>query len=212
MKISNNNYIVFDTETISLQKPFIYNIGYAVYSPCGDVLVKRNLIVRQIWENKPLFATAYYATKRPLYTAYMKGRTAQKTTWGNACRIMLKDIKTYGVECACAYNANFDYKAFAFTQNFFHNKTNPLDYVQVVDILPYAQKALLDNQDYRDSFEGQKPNCKVQSVYPFLFKQPDYQEEHTALSDSLEEGAILQHLYEKWEYYTTKPLPPILGR
>ena len=55
------NVIIFDTETISLNKSFIYNIGYVICDPDGKVLLQRDMVIRQIYDNAPLFATAYYA-------------------------------------------------------------------------------------------------------------------------------------------------------
>ena len=59
------NYVVFDTETTSLNKPFTYNIGYIILNEGGSVLVKKDFVVEQIWHNLPLFSTAYYSEKRP---------------------------------------------------------------------------------------------------------------------------------------------------
>ena len=73
-----NNRIIFDTETISLEKAFCYNLGYIITDENGKTLIARNFIIRQIYDNKPLFATAYYAQKRPIYTAYLKGKKAVK--------------------------------------------------------------------------------------------------------------------------------------
>ena len=80
------NIIVFDTETISLNKNFIYNIGYVICDPDGKVLLQRDMVIRQIYDNAPLFATAYYAKKRPLYTSKMKARRTVKVS---LCRAVL---------------------------------------------------------------------------------------------------------------------------
>ena len=67
------NFMVFDTETTSLEKPFCYNIGYVIANE-NEILVKKSFVVEQIWHNLPLFNTAYYAEKRPLYVSAMKAR------------------------------------------------------------------------------------------------------------------------------------------
>ena len=52
------NIVVFDTETTNLEKPFCYNIGYAVYNTeTQECLLAKDFIVEQIWHNKPLFET-----------------------------------------------------------------------------------------------------------------------------------------------------------
>ena len=47
---------VFDTETISTNKPFVYNIGYLIYDTETDkTLLKKDFVVKEIWQNKELF-------------------------------------------------------------------------------------------------------------------------------------------------------------
>ena len=44
------NIVVFDTETTSLEKPFVYNIGYTIYdTETKTKLVSHDFIVEQIW-------------------------------------------------------------------------------------------------------------------------------------------------------------------
>ena len=42
------NIVVFDTETVSLEKPFCYNIGYVIVdTESGKRLVRRDYVVEQ---------------------------------------------------------------------------------------------------------------------------------------------------------------------
>ena len=67
---SNRTIRVFDTETVSLNKPFCYNVGYVIYDVANDrKLARRDFVVEQVWHNPRLFETAYYANKRPLYVS-----------------------------------------------------------------------------------------------------------------------------------------------
>ena len=69
------NIVVFDTENIGLNKPWAYNIGYVIYdTETGEILEEKDFVVEQIWHNVPLFETAYYADKRPLYVRRMRGK------------------------------------------------------------------------------------------------------------------------------------------
>lgn len=205
---TQNAYMVFDTETISLERPFIYNIGYVIFDENDNPIISRNMVISQIWDDKKLFASAYYGHKRPLYVSYMRGRTAKKIQWGHACRVMAHDMEKYGVNKAYAYNAPFDQKAFNYTGNHFKNLTRPLDRVEVVDILPMARQALRNNENYLkyceatgNTYKNSKgklsPRFSVQAVYPFLMSKEGYEEEHTALQDSRDEGTILQ-VIRKW--------------
>ena len=65
------NIIVFDTETTNLEKPFCYNIGYVIANTeTKEVLARKEFVVEQIWHNQELFATSYYATKKPIKPHY----------------------------------------------------------------------------------------------------------------------------------------------
>lgn len=196
--MENRNIMVFDTETISLNKQFIYNLGYVIADADGKVLCQRDLVIRQVYDNKPLFATSYYAAKRPLYTRRLKGRQAKKVSWGEACRIMCKDIKDYGVTDGYAYNSDFDEKAFYFNHLFFRNKRRPLDGIRVHDIMDYLDP-ITETVDYKvycrsNGFLTKNGRTKktAEVVYSYLTQNPNYIEEHTALADSRIEFVILR--------------------
>ena len=89
------NFVVFDTETTSLDKPFCYNIGYVIMNDSGMKLVKKDFVVEQIWHNLPLFSTAYYAEKRPIYVKAMKARKTVMDKFGYICREMIRDFEKY---------------------------------------------------------------------------------------------------------------------
>ena len=75
--------MVLDTETIGLDKPFCYNIGYIVYdTEREEMLAEEDYIVEQIWHNTELFHTAYYADKRNLYISNMKAKLARMEKYG----------------------------------------------------------------------------------------------------------------------------------
>ena len=88
------NILVFDTETVNLEKPFAYNIGYVVYNTdSAEILVKRDYVVEQVWHNPMLFVTAYYADKRDLYIGRMRSRKCIMDKFGYITQAMYRDIK-----------------------------------------------------------------------------------------------------------------------
>ena len=97
-----NPICIFDTETTSLDKPFCYNIGYIIVDiETGTTLLQRDYVVEQIWHNLPLFQSAYYANKRPLYVSRMRTRLASMSKFGymKSKRLMLS-IATSMKECS----------------------------------------------------------------------------------------------------------------
>ena len=77
------NIMVFDTETINLDKPFIYNIGYIIYNTdTAEILLKKDYVVEQVWHNPMLFVTAYYANKKDIYISRMRRRSCVMDKFG----------------------------------------------------------------------------------------------------------------------------------
>ena len=90
------NIMIFDTETTNLEKPFCYNVGYCIYDTDTDTtLVKKDFVIEQIWSNLPLFSSAYYADKRPLYINRMRARKVFLKKFGHVTREMINDIKNF---------------------------------------------------------------------------------------------------------------------
>ena len=83
---------VFDTETISTNKPFVYNIGYLIYdTETGKTLLKKDFVVKEIWQNKELFETAYYAEKRQIYINRMRARKVKMLSFKD----ILKELENH---------------------------------------------------------------------------------------------------------------------
>lgn len=191
--------IVLDTETIGLQKPFIYDLGYIVYDTDHHAKIKeKDYIISNIWKNRPLIETAYYYNKKPLYIERLKSGYSKMISWGNACRFLANDIKRYNVEKVFAYNSRFDYNAFAKTCALF-NRVNPLEKVEVCDIMNEI-KEITNSTDYKEFCKKnalltkhKKPRSqrKAETLYKYLTKNVEYKEEHTALEDSKIELFIL---------------------
>lgn len=202
----NENVIVLDTEVISVSNPLCYNLGYVVVKPDGTIIKKVEFVIEQVWNNKPLFQSAYFADKRPLYVSAMRGRQAILTKWGYAMRTLASDIRKYNIKNVFAFNSSFDDKVINFNCDYYHTQ-NPFDNVAVRDIRAYACNSLMsdlyidfcnENEEVKKADGTQKfftANGNIattaESFYAFLIKDADYNEEHTALADSIIEAEIL---------------------
>lgn len=188
------NFVVFDTETTSLEKPFCYNIGYVIGNE-SEILLKRDFVVEQVWHNLPLFESAYYKEKRPKYVDSMRKHETIMDKFGYICQTMYRDFKTNNVECAFAFNSPFDDKVFNFNCDWYKCK-NPFDDINIIDIRGYVHAVLVDD-DYREFCENNgyftesgNYSTTAETVYKYLFDN-DFEEEHTALADSRIEREIL---------------------
>ncbi len=213
------NVIVFDTETVGLEKCFTYNIGYVIFdTDTNEILTRHDFVIEQIWTNRALFETAYYAEKRPLYVSAMKGKRAKMIKFGHACRKMASDIKNFEVTCGYAYNSKFDEKVFAFNCDWY-KVANPLDVIPVYDIRGLVHNKIAFTEEYQTFCDEHELytdtgnySTTAESVYKYITKDKEFIEAHTALADSIIEAEILQDMvkrgceYDK-EYKTYNSIP-----
>lgn len=190
--------LILDTETISLDKPFVYDLGYTIADADGNIIAKKSYVITQIWNNKELFATSYYAAKKPLYISRLKSKYSKKVSWGNAMRYLANDIKKYGVTEIFAYNSKFDTRALNFMCAWY-KVVSGLGSIQIKDIMKYIAP-ITETEDYKNFCEingymtaHKIPQCqkKAETLYRYLTKNVDFTEEHTGLEDSLIELEIL---------------------
>lgn len=189
--------VVFDTETTSLDKPFCYNIGYVVVDTENwEIICRRSYVVEQIWHNLPLFQSAYYADKRPLYVSAMRARTCIMDKFGYICQQMIRDFRAFDVQIAFAFNSAFDEKVFNFNCDWF-KCNNPFDSVPVRDIRGFVHNFIV-NDSYKkfcDTYEyyteSGNYSTTAETVFRYLTDNPDFDEAHTALNDAEIEATIL---------------------
>ena len=211
--------VVFDTETTSLEKPFCYNIGIIGYdTETKEILFRKEWIIEQIWHNLPLFNSAYYAEKRPIYVAKMRGRTAHLDKYGYVMQRMNRLFQNYNIEGAYAFNSDFDKRVFNFNCDWY-KCLNPFDTMPIFDIRAYAQNRIAFTKGYQTFCEknslftdsGNYPST-AESLCQYISNNADFKEEHTALNDSqIELEILLQCIARgaKWneEYKTYRSIP-----
>ena len=193
------NILVFDTETIGVEKCYCYNLGYRIVDlDAHKVLCEKDFVIKQVWENKMLFATAYYNEKKSLYVSALRGKRARIINYGYAMREMIKDIQKFDVENAFAYNSNFDTKVFDFNCDWY-KCSNALDYVRVYDIWGFTSELIASGmaKDYVDfcvknGFISEANNLKNNAdTWGKFLAGLSFEEQHTALADSQIESDIL---------------------
>lgn len=192
--------MVFDTETTSINKKFCYNVGYVIYDTENKLtLAQKDFVAEQVWHNPMLFSTAYYAEKRPLYVNRMRNRTATLKKFGYICQEMIRDIKKYGIEYAFAYNSNFDEDVFNFNCDWF-KCNNPFDNVTILDIRGHAHHYIVNYdfpkfskfcEDNERFTESGNYSTTAETIYQYITNDITFEEEHTALNDSIIELEIL---------------------
>ena len=199
--------MVIDTETAGKTKPFCYNIGFVVadINENGNytTLDEREYMVKQVWYNTMLFSTAYYADKKEIYHERIRQHFIQVKRFDEIIAELTDIIERYKVEIVYAYNSSFDENVFCFMCDWFHTP-NPLAEIPVYDIRAYFTHAIQFNDcfkswcEFNKSFtEGGNYSTTAEIAYRYLLKDNDFEEEHTALADSIIELEILSKCAER---------------
>lgn len=204
------NICIFDTETIGLDKPFCYNIGYVIVNAENfEILHRDNFIVEQIWHNLPLFNTAYYANKKPIYIAEMRAHRATMNKFGYICQHMIRDFSNYEISTAYAYNSPFDERVFNYNCDWY-KCNNPFDNIEILDIRGYAHQYITDNkykefcEKYSLFTDNGNYSTTAENVYRYITNNIEFNEEHTALEDSIIESEILHYAISKGAIINTE--------
>lgn len=195
-------YLVFDTETANtLDDPFMYDIGWAIVDGDGNIYETASFVNADVFLDKEMMASAYFAEKIPTYWEEIKKGERVLTSFNRIRRELVKAVKEYEVEVACAHNARFDYRSTNATQRYLTSSKYRyfLPYgLELWDTLKMAREAFKADEAY-DTFCYEngyltKRGCKrytAEILYRFISGDNEFVEEHTGLADVLIEKEIL---------------------
>ena len=196
--------IVLDTETLGVADPQVYDLGYLIYDDVDGIIVQRDYIAREIYDDQPRMETAYYYNKLPIYEKRLADGYCKKCRWADICRILKRDINKYKPDGIYAYNSRFDTRSIATTCESLGVKKNPTA-DGILDIWkgmtdPHITKSpeyidFCRRNGFMTKHKTPRPQAKAETVFRFLTGQTDYVEEHTALEDSKIELAILLKVF-----------------
>lgn len=192
--------LVLDTETLGVFDPSVYDLGYLIYdTESEEIMVARDYITQEIYDNPRKMQSAYYYNKLPIYEDRLASGYCKKTKWTYILRMLQRDINKFGVEALYAYNSAFDTRAIAKTCEIFKTKNPTANGIS--DIWKgLTDPHITETKEYQDfcrtngfMTKHKKPKCqaKAETLYRYLTGNVEYEEEHTALEDSKIELAIL---------------------
>jgi hypothetical protein len=112
---------------IAIAKPLIYDIGWQVIDRQGNVYVKKQFLVAEIFAVPQVFNTAYYAEKRPIYLRMLANGETVIKPWNEVVNEMLSDFSM--CDFVGAFNSMFDFvKAIPFTDLYISKLYDPSYY------------------------------------------------------------------------------------
>ena len=192
---------MLDTETAnSIDDPLCYDIGFAVIDEDGVVYEEHSYVVAEIFMDKELMSSAYFANKIPQYMEQLENGTRRMARLNTIRKVLAETMRKYGTNIVVAHNARFDYKSTAKTQRYLTGSKYRyfLPYgTEVWDTLKMAREVLKTDEDYENfCYENNyltKRGCRrytAEILYRFFTNDLDFVESHTGLEDVMIEKVI----------------------
>lgn len=200
--------LMIDTETTNdLDCPFVYDVGYQIFTLADGVLCERSFVNADIFLDKELMASAYFADKIPAYWNDIQSGKRTLKKWANIKRQIAIDCKQYSVEIACAHNAHFDNRALNTTQRWLTKSRSRyfLPYgIEWWDTLKMSRQLLKKDDDYGEfcynndylTSRGVR-RYTAEILYRWLTGANDFEECHTGLEDVKIEKEIFRFCVER---------------
>ena len=191
--------MVMDTETLGVDKPLIYDLGVTIADKQGRIYAQANWIVKEVFEQKDKMQSAYYANKLPRYKEMIEKGLVMVKPWNEIIEEYNQMIVDYNVSVVSAYNLGFDKRAMTYTNKCLGNRNKVLrKNVELWDIWGMATQTILKQKTYQrmaDSQNWRTPKGNIltnaEVAYRYITNNVDFIEDHTALSDTEIETAIM---------------------
>lgn len=201
-------YLVVDTETTnSLDDPFCYDVGFAVVDEDGKVIESHSYVIADIFLDKDLMQTAYFADKVPQYWKEIKNGKRKLRRFETVRRIFADVCRQYDIKIIVAHNARFDYRSLNLTLRFLTSSKRRFFFpygTEIWDTLKMSRQVLKNNDAYGEFCYNNdyltKRGCRrytAEIIYRYLTGNVDFEESHTGLEDVLIEKDILMYCLDK---------------
>lgn len=195
-------YATLDTETVGgIDTPKgAYNYGIVIHDREGTILATQNLLVAEYYDE---IKNDDYAKKNfDLYKQYIEeGKVSVVATEDEAISILKNLCKYYDVKYVMAFNSGFDMC-----------KTRCRELLEDFEFIDLWLMALQTLTHYKKfstfcnnfGMKNKKGNCltNAETMYAYVTNTPDYEEEHTALADSLIEMEIFKACLKTHKKFT----------
>lgn len=196
------NVMMLDTETTNdIDYPLCYDVGYQIFDDnTGIVLAENSMVNADIFCDKQLMESAFFADKIPQYWEEIKMGARELMSWYKIKCRLYEAIKLYNCSAVCAHNARFDYRSLHTTQRYI--TTSKFRYVlpwgiEWLDTLKMA-RAILKNDDNYKKFclennyltANNQARMTAEILYKYITGKNDFEESHTALEDARIEKII----------------------
>lgn len=196
------NVMMLDTETTGdIECPLCYDVGYQIFEDeTGLVLAENSMVNADIFCDKELMESAFFADKIPQYWEEIKMGARELMNWYKIKNRLYESYILYNCQAVCAHNARFDYRSLHTTQRYI--TSSKFRYVlpwgtEWLDTLKMARSVLKDDEQYRKFCEENgyltatfQSKMTAEVLYRYITGKNDFNESHTALEDARIEKLI----------------------
>ena len=193
--------LIIDTETTnSLDDALVYDCGFIVADYNGTIYSKHSFVNADVFCDKELMESAYFAEKIPTYWKEIKSGSRTLTSFRNIMWTLRHIMKENNIKKVYAYNCRFDYCALATTQRYLTKSKYRFFFpygTEFHDILALSRHCFKGDKNYHQFCTDNdylttygKDRHTAEIVAQYLFNR-DFIEEHTALADCEIEYKIL---------------------
>lgn len=198
-------YMVLDVETVNdTTDALVYDVGFAICDRTGKIYDMDSMLIADIYlYERELMDTAYYADKLPLYREKLFRKEIRLVSYFEAQKTIKRKLEEWNVESVCAYNASFDRNALNTTLRWetksryrwflpYGTKVDCIWHMacQVICTQKKYQKFCFDN-----GYTSGSGNVKTdaETVYRYMTRDTEFEEEHTGFRDVEIEVEILAY-------------------
>ena len=204
-------HVILDVETAGgFGNPLVYDIGFAITDKQGRIYEERSFVISEIWEQKNLMNSAYYANKIPKYEEDIKAGTRKVVKFLEMRTELLTLMSKYNVKVIGAYNLNFDTNALKNTMRVLTKNSSAkflTEEFKNIELLCiwclacetlYTQKSF-GNMAIRNNWLTEANNYKTSAEigHRFITGELDFEEEHTGLEDVKIEIGIMAYAFRQ---------------
>lgn len=183
------------------QVQLVFDIGYTICDNLGNIFIKRNFLVKEVFLNMELMKHAHYFNKYSDYLMMLNNNEINIMSWLEILQQIERDIVMYNIKNIYAYNMSFDKKSLYATSRVINGREPTFfnyENTHFHCLWGMSCETILKRKQYFDLAKKENwfTECgniitKAEHCYRYISNILDFEESHTALDDAIIETAIL---------------------
>lgn len=202
MTFPHDRVLIIDTETANdVAQPLPYDVGWVILDvPTQQIISVHSYVCAEIYLDKELMSSAYYAKKIPQYEADLTSGKRTLARFSTIRKVLADEIKTFGVTAVGAYNMGFDKRALNNDERLITSSKYRWFFpygIEFFCIWHMACSSILRSKRFIEWAEENECisahgniQTSAETAYRYLIKTTNFDEKHMGLDDVLIETEI----------------------